>query len=644
MSMTLAFSIPGIAVVAAERNVTITDATGECILEGCRKLVELSNGFAVGAGPIAGASAALAAMSGGGPVTPTRFNECADAADMLYPQGGIQLAAIVNTPEGVRILKSAAVDGVHRQTRRRQVIEFGWTLAAPFDDDGMVQGMAADACNECARLGDVTAIVARIARFFADAAKHSPYVSQTVDIGVLTPSRRYYFTGASDELSVAERLPAHSTRPQSLSAALVYASPEAGRLVTGICGPDVDQVFVYSRLVGFGESTAGTEHEDHLVTVLTPDANRKVSYTFDVPPEGSKRNVVFRPYGVSDGGHWTAGPARVVDIDPAVRVQPIVDSDDHETATHGYFWIRLQDRGLALTGITYGRQTSPSNIVQGLAPTRGPGDASAVKGGTLGEGEYEAEVALPQGWQSWLWFDLVFEGVHSMRVMSPPLGPNRTPAFVGLVPIVTGTVIHIHGDNVRSVRVERKTGATWQVDRDTTLPIGIDVAQQDDSGNPGLSSGTGAFLITIYSDPVSQRDGNTLTDAQSVNVTAAGGSATYSIDIMTVSAPAIEDTSGSVSYKASSSTPKIATRLRYRVNFDSWSSWTSVAGASPDPAPTTTTAYSLPGLPTARTLTGQFDPPQYQVDVEVEATLLDGMDEHDVQVRSFSYTTNADDV
>ena len=124
MSMTLAFSIPGIAVVAAERNVTITDATGECILEGCRKLVELSNGFAVGAGPIAGASAALAAMSGGGPVTPTRFNECADAADMLYPQGGIQLAAIVNTPEGVRILKSAAVDGVHRQTRRRQVIEF----------------------------------------------------------------------------------------------------------------------------------------------------------------------------------------------------------------------------------------------------------------------------------------------------------------------------------------------------------------------------------------------------------------------------------------------------------------------------------------------------------------------------------------
>src|SRR5690606_7733068 len=193
-----------------------------------------------------------------------------------------------------------------------------------------------------------------------------------------------------------------------------------------------------------------------------------------------------------------------------------------------------------LTGITYGRQTSPSNIVQGLAPTRGPGDASVVKGGTLGEGEYEAEVALPQGWQSWLWFDLVFAGVHTMRVMSPPLGPNRTPAFVGIVPIVTGTTISIHADNARSVRVERKTGGTWQVDRDTTFPIGIDVALQDDSGNPGLSSGSATYLCTIYSDPIVQRDGNTLTDQQTVTVTVPGDSPTYSLQFMTVAPPALD--------------------------------------------------------------------------------------------------------
>src|SRR5690606_6850095 len=133
----------------------------------------------------------------------------------------------------------------------------------------------------------------------------------------------------------------------------------------------------------------------------------------------------------------------------------------------------------------------PSNIVSGLTPTRGPGDASVVKGGTLGESEYEVEVSLPIGWQSWLWFDLKFANNYTTRVMSPALGPNRAPSFAGTVPNVIGTTIWIHGDNVRSVRVERKTGATWQVDRDTTLPLGIDVAQQDDSGNPGLSSGTG---------------------------------------------------------------------------------------------------------------------------------------------------------
>src|SRR5690606_15533570 len=261
------------------------------------------------------------------------------------------------------------------------------------------------------------------------------------------------------------------------------ASPEAGRLVTGICGRDVDQVWVFTRLQEQGAATEETEQDKYFVTVLTPDANRAVSYTFDIPPEGHTRIAVFRPYGVSDSGHYTPGPARVEEIDPHVPIPAIVDSDDHETTTHGYFFISAQAMSLPLTSVTMGTQTSPSSIAQGLTPTRGPGDTSVVKGRTMGEGEYEGEVTLPQGWMSYIWFDLVFGGNRTMRVTSPPLGPNRTPAFVGLVPIVTGTVISIHGDNVRSVRVERKTGATWQVDRDTTLPIGIDVAQQDDSGN-----------------------------------------------------------------------------------------------------------------------------------------------------------------
>src|SRR5690606_37772135 len=201
-----------------------------------------------------------------------------------------------------------------------------------------------------------------------------------------------------------------------------------------------------------------------------------------------------------------------------------------------------------------------------------------------------------------------------------------------------------HADNARSVRVERKTGGTWQVDRDTTFPIGIDVSQEDDLGNPGLSSGSATYLCTIYSDPIAQRDGNTLTDQQTVTVTALGDTPTYSLLLMTAAPPPIDDSVATVTYKASSSTPEIVTRTRYRVNFGAWTNWTTQGSASPDPAPTTNTTYDLIGFPTRRLLTGQLDPPQYQVDVEVEGALVDGMTEHDTQVRSFSYTTNADDV
>src|SRR5690606_5641874 len=151
---------------------------------------------------------------------------------------------------------------------------------------------------------------------------------------------------------------------------------------------------------------------------------------------------------------------------------------------------------------------------------------------------------------------------------------------------------------------ERKTGGAWQVDRDSTFPIGIDVSQEDDSGNPGLSSGSATYICTIYSDPIVQRDGNTLTDQQTVTVTVPGDSPTYSLQLMTVAPPALDDTVASVTYRASSSTPEIVTRTRYRVDFGAWTNWTTQVSASPDPAPTTNTTYNLIGFPTRRLLTG----------------------------------------
>jgi len=423
----------------------------------------------------------------------------------------------------------------------------------------------------------------------------------------------------------------------------------------GYVGPLVQQVWItrarFEQLAGSIVADPYAYAEKNvlnlqIITSFTDDGEggRYFDVVFTRPPEGFVDYVNARPYYVRPGGQYAWGHARAVDIPPLIEIQPIVDSDDHESVTKGYFFISIQLRGMPLTSITMGYQTSPSSIVDGLAPTRGPGQTSVVKGRTLADGEYEGEITLPQGWQSWIWFDLVFGNNYRTRVMSPPLGPNRTPAFIGIVPIVTGTTISIHADNARSVRVERKTGGTWQVDRDTTFPIGIDVSQEDDLGNPGLSSGSATYLCTIYSDPIAQRDGNTLTDQQTVTVTALGDTPTYSLLLMTAAPPPIDDSVATVTYKASSSTPEIVTRTRYRVNFGAWTNWTTQGSASPDPAPTTNTTYDLIGFPTRRLLTGQLDPPQYQVDVEVEGALVDGMTEHDTQVRSFSYTTNADDV
>jgi len=662
MSMAFAFSVPGLTVLAAERRWTrLPDYHS---FEGSPKLLAVPGGYVAAVGAAGPSIALLAALQGAswgaGSVTPDFVTQGAQAAHALFG-AEFKVGAILRTADGPQLmtLEQPSGNGV--------VTPAGFYCGLPFDRRGDYSGikaMAEQAAHDCRTLAlyrwpDGRAVLAmppvitRIARLFREAAARSPFVGTTLDVGVFYGERDFYLHGTVEQLE-DERGAQRTciTQPGAYRIDLGEAPRTAH---VAYVGSLVRQVWVTHARFGQGAATPADPYgfaEDsasglEVITEFQDDGHggRYFEVTFDVPPEGHVEYVRARPYYVRPGGTYQPGPSRDEEIQPLTRMQPIVDSDDHETATHGYFWIRVQDRGLPLTSITMGRQTSPSNIVQGLTPTRGPGDTSVVKGGTLAAGEYEAEVTLPQDWQSWLWFDLVFAGTHTMRVLSAPLGPNRTPAFAGTIPLVVGTTIWIHGNNTRSIRVQRKTGAgTWRVDRDTTLPEGVDVSQQDDLGNAGLSSGTESYLVTLYSDPIAGRNGNTMTAQQTVSVTASGSTPTYTLDIMTVAAPAIGDTSGSVTYKASSSTPAINTRRRYRVNFGAWEPWVSVPGASPANAPTTSTTYSLPGLPSARTLTGQLDPPQYQVDVEVEGTLYAGATEHDVQVRSFSYTTNADDV
>src|SRR5690606_37058923 len=324
----------------------------------------------------------------------------------------------------------------------------------------------------------------------------------------------------------------------------------------GKCGVDVTHVWVYARLFAAPVTETDlldqTETVDYLLDVLEPDSEHRISYTFDIPDEGFRLFVVFRPYGVSSGGYWTAGPARTAHIDPLTQMQPIVATDDHETGTMAYLYVSPQERGLAVTSLTFGYQTSGGTIEMGLAPTRSQGEASVVKGRTLTAGEYEFERSKIANGSIWLWADLLIEGGYEYRTSPVAFEASAQPWFLFEGPRAVGSIIFLNAVVYKSVKVERiDGGGTWEIDRDGPISS-VDVAAFDDSDNPGLSGAAGQYEITLYSDYIANRDGNTLTAARSVNVNLTGSPVTNEITLMTASAPPIDSTTGSVTVKASS--------------------------------------------------------------------------------------------
>src|SRR5690606_7795472 len=357
------------------------------------------------------------------------------------------------------------------------------------------------------------------------------------------------------------------------------------------------------------------------------------------PPEGFVDYVNARPYYVRPSGQYAWGHARTVDILPLINMQPIVATDDTETPTTACIYRFIQERGLVPTSVTFGYRLGDVEE-RGLPPTRQQGDMSAVKGRALVAGEYEFE--RPKGtYPLDLWEEIIVEGGLEMPSNVTRFDPSAQPRFLIEGPSVFGSLIILNAVAGKSVKVERiDGGGTWEINRDG-LPSSVDVAALDDDGNPGLSSALGQYEITLYSDFVANRNVDTLTATRIINVNLTGSPATNEIELMSAAPPAIGDTFGSVTIRCSSSTPDLTVERRYSVNGGEFTGWSTMSSAS---APTTNTTFNITGLPTARAVTGQIDPPQYQVDVEVRATLHSGATVYDIEQRGFSYTTNAEDV
>jgi hypothetical protein len=127
---------------------------------------------------------------------------------------------------------------------------------------------------------------------------------------------------------------------------------------------------------------------------------------------------------------------------------PTWEPDDLETATTGTQWLSFTERGIAIVAVDMQTQVGTNPISAIGPPTRGPGDASTVKGVPLGAFEYEFDVPLDATRQSWIVVGYTLS--NGTRIGMPPFGFDRDklPNLLSIVQDpVTPTKLTITGDS-----------------------------------------------------------------------------------------------------------------------------------------------------------------------------------------------------
>lgn len=193
-----------------------------------------------------------------------------------------------------------------------------------------------------------------------------------------------------------------------------------------------------------------------------------------------------------------------------------------EVDAYAYQRCSITERGIKVDSVSFQTQIGAGPISEFMAPTRGPGDASVVRGGILGPGEYECDVQLDSSRQSWIMPRLILENGETMSL--GPFGFDRDKKpnlhFVD----VLDTVIRVLGDvDTKSIRIFDKLG-TWVYETDGLSSGPVDVTFTGTNGVAGMSlSGSSIFTVEARSDPTVDVDGETLIDSRDVVVTGPSG-------------------------------------------------------------------------------------------------------------------------
>lgn len=229
------------------------------------------------------------------------------------------------------------------------------------------------------------------------------------------------------------------------------------------------------------------------------------------PAEGSIQLLQVEPR-LAD---LTVGRVQRVAVNAAPTQPPIIELDDIETGTVGTQWWKITERGIGVAAVEVQTQIGIEPISAWVAPTRSAGGASAVRGGTLGAGEFEHDVTLDPTRTSWI-MPRVTLGNGAPPIVLGPFGFDRDKNPNLLLVTLAGTILTIIADSdTKSIRVLDKLG-TWQYEVDNVSAV-VDVSKTGTNGVAGLgASASSTFTVEARSDPSAYVTGGTLKDSRDV--------------------------------------------------------------------------------------------------------------------------------
>ena len=356
----------------------------------------------------------------------------------------------------------------------------------------------------------------------------------------------------------------------------------------------VHEVWRYDEVVAQGVDASDTEtlQGAQSPTVLSLSSGG-FDLTLAVPDTDTVRYTHLVPYSVG----FLPGPVVIIETDPVPPEAPTWEEDDSETATVGTRWVAVTERGLSVTAVRMASQTGRTSASTLGTPTRGPGDASVVKGGTLGALEYEQDVTLDAARLAWIWGEIEDEtgGVQALT----PLAFDRDtqPTFVS-VAVEGQKVIVIADSDTESIILTRTDGGgTWSKAVDS-FSHAFDLSKPDPSGNSAIGTAeTWTVEVTARSDPGIAVDGSTLTETviKTVDGESSGGAGGEKWEIVSVTATApADDLTAEISLKAEVgvSGTEIAKVYGRNVNTETWTDITASLSPSLSTPPTTLTTYT----------------------------------------------------